>query len=30
MMRGQMVELVVTGDAAHADVLFVGGKPLWF
>lgn len=30
MMRGQMVELAVTGDAAHADVLFVGGKPLWF
>jgi hypothetical protein len=30
MMRGQMVELVVSGDAAHADVLFLGGKPLWF
>lgn len=30
MMRGQMVELSLTGDAAHEDVLFVGGKPLFF
>lgn len=30
VMRGQMVELAVASDAAHADVLFVGGKPLWF
>lgn len=30
VMRGQMVELVLSGDAAHADVLFLGGKPLGF
>ena len=29
MMRGQMVELALT-DGAHEDVLFLGGKPLWF
>lgn len=30
MMRGQMVELSLSGEAAHEDVLFVGAKPLWF
>ncbi len=30
IVRGQMIELAITGDAAHDDVLFVGGKPLWF
>ncbi|MFN0247672.1 MAG: hypothetical protein ACKV2T_12370 [Kofleriaceae bacterium] len=30
VLRGQMVELAVTGDAAHENVLFLGGKPLFF
>ncbi len=29
VMRGQMIELALT-DGAHEDVLFVGGKPLFF